>query len=69
MPGPAIIEERESTIIIGEDANGSVDEFGFVWITLNSEFGMRNAECEARKTEGGRFNERFQVSGVRKSMI
>ena len=30
--GPAIIEERESTIIVGEDAAVSVDEFGFVWI-------------------------------------
>jgi len=37
MPGPAIIEERESTIIVGEDANASVDEFGFVWINLNLE--------------------------------
>jgi N-methylhydantoinase A len=32
--GPAIIEERESTIIIGEDAEASVDEYGFVWITI-----------------------------------
>jgi N-methylhydantoinase A len=37
MPGPAIIEERESTIIVGEDANASVDEFGFIWINLNLE--------------------------------
>jgi N-methylhydantoinase A len=37
MPGPAIIEERESTIIVGEDATASVDEFGFVWINLNVE--------------------------------
>jgi N-methylhydantoinase A len=37
LPGPAIIEEKESTIIVGEDAVASVDEFGFVWITLNSE--------------------------------
>jgi N-methylhydantoinase A len=37
MPGPAIIEERESTIIVGEDATASVDEFGFVWINLNLE--------------------------------
>ena len=42
--GPAIVEEKESTIIIGEDAKASVDEYGFVWINLNSEFGMRNAE-------------------------
>ncbi|MDY6793131.1 MAG: hydantoinase/oxoprolinase family protein [Thermodesulfobacteriota bacterium] len=35
VSGPAIIEERESTIVIGEDANARVDEFGFVWIELN----------------------------------
>jgi len=34
FPGPAIIEERESTIVIGEDASARVDEFGFVWIEL-----------------------------------
>ena len=44
LSGPAIIEEKESTIIVGEDALASVDEYGFVWITLNSEVGMRNAE-------------------------
>ena len=38
MPGPAIIEERESTIIVGEDAKASVDESGFVWINLISDF-------------------------------
>ena len=32
--GPAIIEERESTVIVGEDASVSVDEFGFLWIDL-----------------------------------
>jgi N-methylhydantoinase A len=32
IEGPAIIEERESTIVIGEDARGKVDDFGFVWI-------------------------------------
>ncbi len=35
MQGPAIIEERESTIIVGEDASARVDEYGFVWINLN----------------------------------
>ncbi|MBT8366751.1 MAG: hydantoinase/oxoprolinase family protein [Deltaproteobacteria bacterium] len=35
MDGPAIIEEKESTIVIGEDAAASVDEYGFVWINLN----------------------------------
>ena len=37
MQGPAIVEERESTIIVGEDATASVDEFGFVWINLISD--------------------------------
>jgi len=30
--GPAIIEERESTTIAGEDASVSVNEYGFLWI-------------------------------------
>jgi len=34
MPGPAIIEEKESTIVIGEDARARVDEYGFVWIDI-----------------------------------
>jgi N-methylhydantoinase A len=37
LPGPAIIEEKESTTIIGEDAKASVDEHGFVWIDLNAD--------------------------------
>ena len=32
--GPAIIEEKESTVIVGEDASVSVDEFGFLWIDI-----------------------------------
>ncbi len=32
--GPAIIEERESTIVIGEDTDARVDEFGFIWINI-----------------------------------
>lgn len=34
LSGPAIIEERESTIVLGEDATARVDEFGFIWIQL-----------------------------------
>jgi N-methylhydantoinase A len=34
MAGPAIIEEKESTIVIGEDAAARVDGFGFVWIEI-----------------------------------
>jgi N-methylhydantoinase A len=32
--GPAIIEEKESTVIVGEDASVSMDDFGFLWIDL-----------------------------------
>jgi len=32
--GPAIIEEKESTLIVGEDAKVKVDGFGFLWIEL-----------------------------------
>ena len=32
--GPAIIEERESTLVVGEDGRVSLDEFGFLWIDL-----------------------------------
>jgi N-methylhydantoinase A len=39
IPGPAIIEERESTIVLGEDARARVDEFGFIWIQLISSQG------------------------------
>ena len=35
LDGPAIIEEKESTIVVGEDARIRVDEYGFVWINLN----------------------------------
>ncbi|MFC1902888.1 hydantoinase/oxoprolinase family protein [Chloroflexota bacterium] len=32
--GPAIIEERESTVIVGEDASTSMDDYGFLWINF-----------------------------------
>lgn len=32
--GPAIVEEKESTIVIGEDARARVDERGFIWIDI-----------------------------------
>ncbi len=32
--GPAIVEERESTVIMGEDAKATVDDYGFLWIDL-----------------------------------
>lgn len=33
--GPAIIEERESTTVVGEDAQVSVDENGFLWVEIH----------------------------------
>ena len=36
VTGPAIIEERESTVIVGEDASVSVDEYGFLWVELRN---------------------------------
>ncbi|MBW1730448.1 MAG: hydantoinase/oxoprolinase family protein [Deltaproteobacteria bacterium] len=32
--GPAIVEERESTVVIGEDASVTVDEYGFLWVDI-----------------------------------
>ena len=32
--GPAIIEEKESTVIVGEGGSVSVDDFGFLWIDV-----------------------------------
>jgi len=32
--GPAIIEERESTLVVGEDATVTVDDYGFLWVDL-----------------------------------
>lgn len=32
--GPAIIEEKESTLIVGENSTVSIDDFGFIWVDL-----------------------------------
>jgi len=37
--GPAIIEERESTVVVGEQAQVRVDDFGFLWIEQRSDEG------------------------------
>jgi N-methylhydantoinase A/oxoprolinase/acetone carboxylase beta subunit len=34
LQGPAIIEERESTLVAGEDAWITVDEYGFLWMKI-----------------------------------
>ncbi len=35
--GPAIIEERESTVVVGEDCEVRVDEMGFIWVDILEE--------------------------------
>ena len=35
--GPAIVEEKESTVIVGDHAAARVDEYGFLWIDLHEE--------------------------------
>ncbi len=37
LDGPAIIEERESTVVVGRGATVTVDELGFLWIDLHGE--------------------------------
>ena len=32
--GPAVIEEKESTVVVGEDALVTVDEYGFLWVEI-----------------------------------
>jgi N-methylhydantoinase A/oxoprolinase/acetone carboxylase beta subunit len=34
LAGPAIIEERESTLVVGTDATARVDDHGFIWMEL-----------------------------------
>jgi len=34
--GPAIIEERESTVVVGEDAGVRVDDLGFLWVEIKT---------------------------------
>jgi len=34
LAGPAIVEERESTVIVGDGGDARVDDFGFLWIDL-----------------------------------
>jgi N-methylhydantoinase A len=35
--GPAIIEERESTVVVGDDGMVTVDELGFLWVEIEKE--------------------------------
>ena len=39
--GPAIIEEKESTVVVGEDGAVTVDDYGFLWVDLMTVHGKR----------------------------
>ena len=54
LEGPAIIEERESTIVIGEDGTARVDDFGFIWIDINKSYGVKadGPETDRPKVDG-----------------
>jgi N-methylhydantoinase A/oxoprolinase/acetone carboxylase beta subunit len=48
--GPAIIEEKESTLIVGEDATVSVDDYGFLWVDVTTAQGTRHT-VQGKKTK------------------
>jgi N-methylhydantoinase A/oxoprolinase/acetone carboxylase beta subunit len=51
--GPAIIEEKESTVIVGEDAFVSTDVYGFLWIDIST---------RTKATRVGREEKRLSIS-------
>jgi N-methylhydantoinase A/oxoprolinase/acetone carboxylase beta subunit len=51
--GPAIIEEKESTLIVGEDTTVAVDEYGFLWVDLRTAHGARKTVHGTRRTVQG----------------
>jgi len=56
--GPAIIEEKESTVIVGEDASVSVDDFGFLWIDIKRDEVERASRKAGLKVRGKRSRRR-----------
>jgi hypothetical protein len=49
--GPAIIEEKESTLIVGEDAAVSVDDYGFLWVDFTAQGTRRTVQGEKPKAK------------------
>jgi N-methylhydantoinase A/oxoprolinase/acetone carboxylase beta subunit len=45
--GPAVIEEKESTLIVGEDGSVTVDSYGFLWVEI--EAGDQRSEAGKRQ--------------------
>jgi N-methylhydantoinase A/oxoprolinase/acetone carboxylase beta subunit len=53
--GPAIIEEKESTVVAGEDASVTVDDYGFLWIDLKTtQSGRSKAGGKGLKVKGAK---------------
>jgi hypothetical protein len=51
--GPAIIEEKESTLIVGEDTTVAVDEYGFLWVDLTAQGTRPATETAGKRTVHG----------------
>jgi len=47
--GPAIIEEKESTVVVGEDATVKVDAYGFLWIEFKKSVSSKQKAVSRRK--------------------
>jgi N-methylhydantoinase A/oxoprolinase/acetone carboxylase beta subunit len=67
LKGPAIIEEKESTVIVGEDASATVDDYGFLWIDLSTAHGTRKRAEGGRRTAQGSKEKIKKVAGSRKA--
>lgn len=52
--GPAVIEEKESTVIVGEDGQAWTDEYGFLWIEISG-YSPREGEAPCGLAAGGVF--------------
>lgn len=52
--GPAIIEEKESTVVVGAEASVSVDDFGFLWIEMKGGKAKRASRKAGRGGPGKR---------------
>jgi N-methylhydantoinase A len=64
--GPAIIEEKESTVIVGEDASVSVDDFGFLWVDI-SKTPEPSSSQRSQKRRSGSMKAKPKPSARRKS--
>ena len=65
--GPAIIEEKESTLIVGEDATVAVDDYGFLWVDFKGAHGARPPKGKAfkRTVQGKKSKAKTKVREVK----